>query len=144
MKVRDIMTKDMVIAEKNDTILDVAKLMRHHNIGCIPVVEDGQKVLGVVTDRDIVMNMARFNSDPSNTLASEIASSIVYKVKPDAEVYQALELMKKQRVRRLPVMEDECLIGMLSLGDVAVHASQDVEVGEALIEISRPARVENI
>lgn len=144
MKVRDIMTKDMVIAEKNDTILDVAKLMRHHNIGCIPVVEDGQKVLGVVTDRDIVMNMARFNSDPSNTLASEIASSVVYKVKPDAEVYQALELMKKQRVRRLPVMEDECLIGMLSLGDVAVHASQDVEVGEALIEISRPARVENI
>ena len=52
--------------------------------------------------------------------------------------------MKKQRVRRLPVMEEECLIGMLSLGDVAVYASQNVEVGEALIEISKPARVENI
>ena len=69
---------------------------------------------------------------------------MVYKVKPDAEVFQALELMKKQRVRRLPVMENECLIGMLSLGDVAVYASQNVEVGEALIEISKPARVENI
>ena len=144
MKVRDIMTKDMIIADKNDTILDVAKLMRHHNIGCIPVVENGQKVLGVVTDRDIVMNMARFNSDPSNTFVKEIASDVVYKVKPDAEVFQALELMKKQRVRRLPVMEDEFLVGMLSLGDVAVYASQNVEVGEALIEISKPARVENI
>ena len=85
MKVRDIMTKDMVIADKDDTILEVAKLMRHHNIGCIPVVENGQKVLGVVTDRDIVMNMARFNSDPTNTFAREIASNVVYKVKPDAE-----------------------------------------------------------
>lgn len=144
MKVREIMTKDMIIADKDDTILEVAKLMRHHNIGCIPVVENGQKVLGVVTDRDIVMNMAKFNSDPSNTFAREIASDVVYKVKPDAEVGQALELMKKQRVRRLPVMEEECLIGMLSLGDVAVYASQSVEVGEALIEISKPARVENI
>lgn len=144
MKVRDIMTKDMVIADKDDTILDVAKLMRHHNIGCIPVVENGEKVLGVITDRDIVMNIARFNFDPSNTFAKEIVSNVVYKVKPDAEVFQALELMKKQRVRRLPVMENENLIGMLSLGDVAVHASQSVEVGETLIEISKPARVENM
>lgn len=144
MRVKDIMTKDMIIADKNDTILDVAKLMRHHNIGCIPIVENGQKVLGVVTDRDIVMNMARFNSDPSATFAKEIASEVVYKVKPDADVNQALELMKKQRIRRLAVVEDENLIGMLSLGDVAVYAYKNVEVGEALIEISKPSRVENI
>ena len=144
MKVRDIMTKDIVIADKEDSILNVAKLMRHHNIGCIPVTENGQKVLGVITDRDIVMNMAKFNSDPNTTAAKEIASDIVYRVKPDAEVFQALELMKKQRIRRLPVMEEDCIVGMLSLGDVAVYAAQKVEVGEALIEISKPARVENI
>lgn len=143
MKVKEIMSKDMVIADKDDTILDVAKLMRYHNIGCVPIVENGEKVLGVVTDRDIVMNMARFNSDPSNTFAKEIASELVYKVKPDAEIEQALELMKRQRVRRLPVMENECLVGMLSLGDAAVHVARDV-VGETLNHISQPARPENI
>ena len=97
MKVRDIMTKDLVIADKDDTILDVAKLMKHHNIGCVPVLDDGEKVLGVITDRDIVMNMARFNLDPANTFASEIASDVVYKVKPEADVTDALALMKKQK-----------------------------------------------
>ncbi len=144
MQVRDIMSKDMVIADKDDTILDVAKLMRHHNIGIVPVVENGQKVLGVVTDRDIVLNMAKYNSDPSNTYAREIASEVVYKVKPDADVDQALSLMKKQRIRRLPVIENESLVGMLSLGDVAVYAFNDVEVGEALFEISKPAKAQNI
>ena len=144
MKVRDIMTKDLVIADKDDTILDVAKLMKHHNIGCVPVLDDGEKVLGVITDRDIVMNMARFNLDPANTFASEIASDVVYKVKPEADVTDALALMKKQRIRRLPVMEEDALVGMLSIGDVAVYASKNVEVGEMLLEISRPARVENI
>ncbi len=144
MQVREIMTKDMVIANKDDTILDIAKMMRHHNIGCIPVVENGHKVLGVVTDRDIVMNMARFNFDPSNTFAKEIASDVVYKVKPDADVNQALALMKKQRVRRLPVIENDNLIGMVSLGDLAVYASNNVEIGDALIEISRPSKPENI
>ena len=144
MKVRDIMTKDLVIADKDDTILDVAKLMKHHNIGCVPVLDDGEKVLGVITDRDIVMNMARFNLDPANTFASEIASDVVYKVKPEADVTDALALMKKQRIRRLPVMEEDALVGMLSIGDVAVYASKNFEVGETLLEISRPARVENI
>lgn len=144
MKVKDIMTKDLVVADKDDTILDVAKLMKHHNIGCVPVLDDGEKVLGVITDRDIVMNMARFNLDPTNTFASEIASDVVYKVKPEADVADALALMKKQRIRRLPVMEADALVGMLSIGDVAVYAFKNVEVGEALLEISRPAKVENI
>lgn len=144
MKVKDIMTKDLVVADKDDTVLDIAKLMKHHNIGCVPVLDHGEKVLGVITDRDIVMNMAKFNLDPTNTFAGEIASDVVYKVKPEADVEDALALMKKQRIRRLPVIEDDALVGMLSIGDVAVHAFKNVEVGEALLEISRPARVENI
>ena len=144
MKVSDIMTKDVVIADKNDSILNVAKLMEHHNIGCIPVVENGQKVLGVITDRDIVLNLAKYNFDLENTTAKELASEVVYKVKPDADARHALELMKKVRVRRLPVMDDEFLVGMLSLGDVAVYGNDEIEVAEALIEISKPAKVENI
>jgi len=144
MKVSEIMTKNMIVVGTDNTILDVAKLMRHHNIGCVPVVENGDKVIGVITDRDIVMNMAQFNSDPANTCAKEIASDVVYKVKPDVDVNYALDLMQKQRIRRLPVMEGENLVGIVSLGDIAVHTNRNMEVADALIEISRPSRVENV
>lgn len=144
MKVNEIMTKKLVVANTTNTILDVAKLMRHHNIGWVPIVESGNKVLGVVTDRDIVMNMAQYNSDPSTTNAKEIASDVVYKVKPDVDVQYALDLMQKQRIRRLAVMDNECLVGIISIGDIAVHASQNAEVGWTLTEISKPSRVENV
>lgn len=144
MKVKDLMTRDMVIANTNDTVFDVAKLMKHHNIGCVPVVADGEKVLGVVTDRDITLNIAKYNLDAAKTLASTIMSDRVYSVRPDADVTDALELMKKQRVRRLPVIENECLVGMISIGDIAVTQDFNMEISEALTEISKPARVENI
>lgn len=145
MQVKDIMTKEVVIADMNDTVLDVAKLMAHHNIGCVPVTRDGQIVVGMITDRDIVLAMAKYNRDPENTLATNIMTSNVYSVKPDAELGQALALMKKQQVRRLPVMENELLLGMLSLGDVAVYADKtEAEISEALTEISKPSRVENL
>lgn len=144
MQVKELMTKDMVFANTNDTVFDVAKLMKHHNIGCVPVVADGEKVLGVVTDRDIVLNIAKYNLDVTTTLASTIMSDRVYSVKPDAAVEHALDLMKKQRVRRLPVIENDCLLGMISIGDIAVSNDFKQEISEAITEISRPARVENI
>lgn len=145
MEVKDIMSKDIVIADLNDTIMEVAKLMAHHNIGCIPVTEDGSKVLGVITDRDIILSLAKYELDPSNTSASSIMSNKVYSVKPDADLKDALDVMKKQRVRRLPVIENDMLLGMISLGDVAVHGSNfKEEISSALTEISTPARPTNI
>ena len=98
MEVKEIMSKDIVIADLNDTIMEVAKLMAHHNIGCIPVTEDGSKVLGVITDRDIILSLAKYELDPNNTSASSIMTSKVYSVKPDADLKDALDLMKKQEV----------------------------------------------
>ncbi len=145
MQVRDIMTKDIVIADTNDTIIDVAKLMAHHNIGCIPVTENGEKVLGVITDRDIVVEMAEHSYDPYNTLATSIMSDNVYFVRPDVDVKFAFDLMKKQQVRRLPVLENGKILGMVSLGDLAVSAyQQKAEISEALTEISMPKGPENI
>ncbi len=144
MKVSDIMTKDMVIADTNDTVYDVARLMKHHNIGAVPIVTEQNKVLGMVTDRDIVMNIAKYNLDTAKTLASTIMSDNVYSVKPDADVESALQLMKKQKIRRLPVIENEFLLGMVSLGDIAVSNGYKEEISEALTEISKPAKVENI
>lgn len=145
MEVKDIMSKDIVIADLNDTIMEVAKLMAHHNIGCIPVTEDGSKVLGVITDRDIILSLAKYELDPNNTSASSIMTSKVYSVKPDADLKDALDLMKKQRIRRLPVIENNMLLGMVSLGDFAVHGNEfKEEISQALAEISNPARPTNI
>ncbi len=145
MEVKDIMSKDIVIADLNDTIMDVAKLMAHHNIGCIPVTEDGAKVLGVITDRDIILSLAKYELDPNVTSAKSIMTSKVYSVKPNADLRDALDLMKKQRIRRLPVVENDLLLGMVSLGDFAVHNSQwKEEISEALTEISIPSKPMNI
>ena len=145
MQVKDVMTKDIVIADTNDTLIDVAKLMAHHNIGCIPVTENGEKVLGIITDRDIVVEMAEHSYDPYNTLATAVMSNNVYFVRPDVDVKFAFDLMKKQQVRRLPVMENGKILGMISLGDLAVSAhNQKTEISEALTEISIPNKPENI
>ena len=144
MKVRDIMTKDVVFANKDDSVLTVAKLMKHHNVGAIPIVENAEKVLGMVTDRDIVLNMADYNFDPANTFALKLMTDKLYTVKPEADLSSALALMKKQQIRRLPVMEDNKLVGMLSIGDIAVRSDYNMEMSEAISEISIPDRPENI
>lgn len=144
MKVKDIMTKDVVMANSTDSVLTVAKLMKHHNIGALPVVENAQKVLGMITDRDIVLSLADYNFDPVNTEATKLMSNKVYSVRPEADLSSALALMKKQQIRRLPVIEEERLVGMLSIGDIAVHSDYMQEMSEAISEISSPARVENI
>ena len=138
MNVNELMTKNVITAKSNDTILDVAKMMKDHNIGCIPIVENGQKVLGVITDRDIVLNMAKYNFDPASTNVKEFASDVVYRIKPDADIEYALDLMKKQKIRRLTVLDGERLVGIISLGDIAVHSNMNVEVGDTLFEISQP------
>ena len=144
MKVKDIMTRDVVIANLNDNVLTVAKLMKHHNIGAIPVVENAEKVLGMITDRDIVLSLADYNFDPANTDVTKLMSNKVYSVRPEADLSSAIALMKKQQIRRLPVIEEEKLVGMLSIGDIAVHSDYNVEMSEAISEISAPARVKNI
>lgn len=138
MKVNELMTKNLITAKSNNTILDVAKMMKDHNIGCVPIVENGEKVLGVITDRDIVLNIAKYNFDPASTNVKEFASDVVYRVKPNADVEYALDLMKKQKIRRLAVLDGERLVGVISLGDIAVHSNMNMEVSDTLTEISKP------
>ncbi len=144
MKVKDIMTKDVVMANATDNVLTVAKLMKHHNIGAVPVVENAEKVLGMITDRDIVLTLADYNFDMANTEVTKLMSDKVYSVRPEADVDDALALMRKQQIRRLPVIEEEKLVGMLSIGDVAVRTDYGMETSEAITEISMPDRPENI
>ena len=138
MLVKDIMSNDVVYAESTDSVLTVAKLMKEYNIGVVPVMESNDKVLGVITDRDIVMGLADYNFDMANTYASKLMSDKVYSVRPGADLSDALALMKKQQIRRLPVIEQEKLVGMISIGDIAVNSDYHMEMSEAICEISMP------
>ena len=89
MQVKDIMTKDIVIADTNDTIIDVAKLMAHHNIGCIPVTENGEKVLGVITDRDIVVEKNAQGISPQHRNITQL-SCVFFSINGNTNAYTAI------------------------------------------------------
>ena len=122
---------------------DAAGLMAQFDIGSIPVVDEDQ-VVGIVTDRDIVVRVIAKRRDPNNVRLSEILTKVVETVSPDAELSDARTQMERARVRRLPVVKDGRLVGVLSLGDVAVALSSKREVGIALEQISESERTASL
>jgi CBS domain-containing protein len=144
MKIKDVMTKDIVFVNSGASVLEAAKLMSHHNIGCVPVMENSEKVVGVITDRDIVLRMVALNKSPEKMTVDDIMTAHVFSVQSDAEVDDATELMRQKQIRRLPVVDDGLLVGIVALGDFAVTGDCKTEASEALTEISKPSRVRNI
>ena len=117
MEVKDIMSKDIVIADLNDTIMEVAKLMAHHNIGCIPVTEDGSKVLGVITDRDIITRALSQNLN-SNTLIKNIMTKKVVSTSKNDDISFAISKMADNQIRRIVVLEKKNIIGIITIKDL--------------------------
>lgn len=136
MKVSDLMTVKAVSIEQNESVSAAARLLKSHNIGSIPVCDTAGKLRGMVTDRDIVMRCVADGSDPHETRVSEIMSRGIITANPFDELDDAVKLMSDDQVRRLPVVEEGRLVGMLSLCDMARSASCEMEAAEALSEIS--------
>lgn len=134
MKVRDIMTSDVAYAAPDTTLEEIAVLMRDENVGSIPVLDDGVLV-GIVTDRDIVVRCVADGKDAAERTAEDVVSENPETVEPDDDVNEAAQIMAHRQVRRLPVVEDGRLVGMLSLGDIAVKES-DQTAGDALESVS--------
>jgi CBS domain-containing protein len=111
-------------------------LMKQEDVGAIPVV-DGERLVGVVTDRDIVIRGIADGSDPHAIKVGDIASRDVVTVRPDDDLDEALRLMAQHQVRRLPVVEDGRLVGVVATADVALEAKEK-DVGHVFEEISRP------
>ena len=128
---REIMTKSVRTATQDMTLRDVAAMMRDGDMGAVPVVADG-KLIGIVTDRDIVVRAIAEGKDPKSTKLGEICSGDVVSVSPDQSVDEATELMRDKAVRRVPVIDKGRLIGIVSLGDLA----KEKDEGKALAEIS--------
>ena len=133
MKVRDVMTTDVATATPETTLEDIATMMRDEDTGAIPVL-DGDELVGIITDRDIVIRCIAEGKDPVETTVEDVLTEGLETIEPDSDVEEAKHLMSRRQVRRLPVVEDGELIGMLSIGDIAVKA--DTDVGEALENVS--------
>jgi len=122
--VEEIMTTNPRTVNVEDTALEAAQVMRDNDIGDVIVVEDGQ-VTGIATDRDIAVRAVAEGRDPDSTPVSEICTTGVQAIEPEASVDDALRMMREHDVRRLPVVKNGRPVGIVSLGDLAVEREPD-------------------
>ena len=134
-RIRDVMTSNPAAAEPSTTVLDAAKVMAAEDVGPVPIVE-GERLVGVVTDRDLVVRVLAEGRDPSSTTIGEIASSDLVTVQPDSDLSEAVQLMSRHQVRRLMVVENGRLVGIVAQADVARSAEEE-QTGEVVQDISR-------
>ena len=138
MRVKDCMCTKVVSATSDTKLNEIAKLMEENHVGCIPICNSENNVIGFVTDRDIITRCVATNKSCSETKASDIMTTNVIKVTPDVEIYYATETMSKNQIKRLPVIENNQLVGILTIGDLAQN--QDVstkEVGNTVEHICK-------
>ncbi len=133
--VRDIMTTDVETCSLLDTVEEVAVKMKEENVGVIPIV-DNDKLAGVVTDRDIVLRCIAENYPTSAKVEEIMSDERLITVSADTTTNEAARIMAKHQIRRLPVVENGKLEGIVALGDLAVRDLTDSQAKEALSEIS--------
>ncbi|MDZ5470664.1 CBS domain-containing protein [Bacillus sp. 31A1R] len=133
-KIRDVMTKDVECCTLLDNVFEVAVKMKDLNVGAIPIV-DNEKLVGMITDRDIVVRGVA-EKNPGSTKVEEIMSGEMITCTPDTSTKEAAGLMSKHQIRRLPVVENDKLVGIVALGDLAVRKRSDEQAGRALSDIS--------
>lgn len=136
MQVRELMNQNVISIAPEESAALAARLIARHNIGALPVCGDDGSLRGVVTDRDIVLRCIAAEEDPASTPVRNIMSRGLTTIAPEDDVRAATHLMSEKQVRRLPVVERGKVVGMLSLGDLAVCSNCDMEASKALTEIS--------
>lgn len=133
--VRELMSQDVTTVAPDATVIDAAKLIKEKDVGPLPVVENG-RLVGMVTDRDIVVRVLAEGRDPGSTPVRDVASEDLVTISADQELDEALRLLAQHQVRRLPVVEGDRLVGIIAQADVAREASA-AKTGEVVEEISR-------
>lgn len=134
MNIRDVMTPNPRTVAPTESIMNAARIMRDTDTGVVPVVENGRPV-GLVTDRDIVVR-AVADGGELNRPVGEICTGAMVSASPDMSTREAAQLMSDHQVRRLPVVENDRLVGIVSIGDLAVKEGKDGRTGDTLQAIS--------
>jgi len=138
-QVKDVMTKDVEIISPNDSLKDAAEKMRTLNVGPLPVC-DGDRLKGIITDRDIVVRAVSQGMDPNNTRVSQAMTGELEYVYEDEDISKVARKMKDEQLRRILVVNrDKRLVGIVSLGDLAEAMSTE-EAGKTLESISEPSQ----
>jgi len=135
-QVRDFMTQNPECVSERDSIRDVARIMKDKDTGVVPVV-DGKKVIGLITDRDIVVRGIAEGRDIESLRVNEVMTKHVRAVREDTPVNEVLDLMASAEIRRVPVVNgNQELVGIVSIGDISTNTNQDGKVGKTLESIS--------
>lgn len=140
-KARDIMTANPQCVTPDESISRAAEIMRDSDVGVVPVVEDqgSMRLAGVVTDRDIAVRVVA-EGRGNDCQARDVMSSGLATVQPDDDVDRVMELMKREQVRRIPVVEGDRLVGIIAQADVATDLGSDRKTGDLVEKISEPER----
>ena len=136
MTVQDLMQKTVVTVAPNSSAALAAKLLSRNNVGALPVCGNDRRLRGVVTDRDIILRCIAPEEDPAQTPVREVMTRYPATLAPGDDCTHAASLMAEKQVRRLPVVENGRLVGILSLSDLARSGRFDMEAAQALCEIS--------
>jgi signal-transduction protein with cAMP-binding, CBS, and nucleotidyltransferase domain len=133
------------VVGRRSTPVDVARTMVSHDIGSVPVVDEGGRLVGIVTDRDLVVRVIATGRDPASIQLDEVATTKnVVTIGPDQTVSEARDAMAEHHIKRLPVVKGDELVGVIALGDVAVTSASAREVGEAVADIFRSPATEDV
>ena len=136
MQVKDLMNPSVVTIEPTSSAALAARIISRHNVGALPVCGEDRRLRGMVTARDIVLRCVAAEEDPAQTPVRDIMTRNCATVAPGDDCRKATQLMSAHQVRRLPVVENGKLVGMISLSDVARSGRFDLEAAQALCEIS--------
>ena len=125
MKVGECMCQDVCFVKPDCKVYDAARIMNENHVGCIPVCDDNKCVVGLITDRDIVLRTVACDKDYKNTPVSEVMTTNVYTCGCKADVCEAQKTMSRNQIRRIPVVnEQNKMVGILTMGDLAHHGQQ--------------------
>jgi len=141
MKLKDVMSKDVASLNVSDAVIKAAQIMKEHNVGSVPVC-DSNRVVGVITDRDIALRTVAEGKSADKQSVRDVMSTNPVVGQPDMEVLDAARIMGERQIRRLPIIEKNGLVGIVSLGDLALEPSLEDEASEALTDISEPSTPE--
>jgi CBS domain-containing protein len=141
MTCAEVMTPSPTSVTTQHTAADAAELMKREDVGLLPIVsDDGRKLIGVLTDRDIVVKVVAAGRDPKNTVVTEVMSNSPVTCLPQESVEAVMELMASRQVRRIPIVDrDGSLVGIVAQADVATRIANPQETGQVVQAISEPA-----
>ena len=143
MKLREVMTNPVIRIHPDESVTVAARMLTRYNIGILPVCGNDGRLQGLVTDRDIVTRCLASGRSPAATTVKDVMTSRIVSARPDMDADLAAGLMGSRQIRRLPVVENGKLCGMVSLGDLAQWNETTYDAGDALAEISSSLSAED-